>query len=132
MTPTVSRTPRRHASDLSVQQEPQSAAVEIPAQELLPYHVSRTASKELPVYKVIKAGGTLKQTRIRKISGDIETLKRDVQEHLRLPDKAIAVNKLTQHVVIKVSGYYTIESGFRTLTNGGNSGLARISGDEIS
>ncbi|KAI5288996.1 hypothetical protein KEM54_004583 [Ascosphaera aggregata] len=41
----------------------------------LPYFVRRTASNQLPVYTDTKAGGTLQQTKIQKIEGNVEALK---------------------------------------------------------
>ncbi|MCJ1253956.1 hypothetical protein MMC24_001770 [Lignoscripta atroalba] len=68
----------------------------------LPYHVHRTASKELPVYHLAKRGGNLHQTRIRKIEGNIMDLRKDIQQALGLNEEHIVVNQLTRHIIIKV------------------------------
>jgi hypothetical protein len=56
----------------------------------------------LPVYRDIKRGGTLELTVIRKISGDLNALRDDVQNLLRLPDHKVILNTLTKQVKIKV------------------------------
>jgi large subunit ribosomal protein L49 len=40
-------------------------------------------------------------TRIRKISGDIEALRKDIQQALNLSDKEIHINRLTNHIIVK-------------------------------
>ncbi len=67
------------------------------------YHVSRTASRNLPVYNDRKSGGTRKLTLIRKVAGDSSALLRDMRDDLSLPDDEIKVNPVTRHIVIKVS-----------------------------
>ncbi|RAL64718.1 hypothetical protein DID88_001749 [Monilinia fructigena] len=64
-----------------------------------PYWVSRTPSKNLPVYLLAKAGGNLKQTKIRKIEGDIMKLKDQLEEAFF--NKEIRVNQLTKQIIIK-------------------------------
>ena len=71
---------------------------------LLSYHVNRTPSKQLPIYHLAKRGGNLKQTRIRKISGDIAGLRHDLQHALGLKEEHIVINQLTKHIIIKVCG----------------------------
>jgi large subunit ribosomal protein L49 len=73
-----------------------------PALKPLTYHVHRTASKQLPVYLDAKRGGNLHQTLIRKIEGNVEDLRDELKEALRLEEGKIAINYLTRHVVIKV------------------------------
>ncbi|KAJ9647163.1 54S ribosomal protein img2, mitochondrial [Coniosporium tulheliwenetii] len=73
----------------------------------LKYHVSRTPSSQLPVYKLAKSGGNLHQTRIKKIAGDVRALRQDVQKLLGLSEKDVMVNSVTQHVVVK--GWYKDE-----------------------
>ena len=68
----------------------------------LPYHVHRTPSQQLPIYKLAKRGGNLRQTRLRKVEGDIARLKTDLQEALSLEDEHIKINHLTRHIIIKV------------------------------
>lgn len=71
----------------------------------LTYRVNRTPSQQLPIYLLAKRGGNLKQTRLRKIEGDIGKLKQDLQKALGIAeDKEIQINQLTKHIIIKVSG----------------------------
>ena len=67
----------------------------------LPYHIHRTPSQQLPVYKLAKRGGNLRQTRLRKVEGDIARLRTDLQEALSLEDEHIKINHLTKHIIIK-------------------------------
>ncbi|KAG4026338.1 hypothetical protein MFRU_042g00660 [Monilinia fructicola] len=64
-----------------------------------PYWVSRTPSNNLPVYLLAKAGGNLKQTKIRKIEGDIMKLKEHLEDAFF--NKEIRVNQLTKQIIIK-------------------------------
>ena len=84
--------------------KPQHTAesTQLPQSEIINYHVDRTPSKQLPIYHLIKAGGNLKQTRIRKISGDITALRTDLQRELGLREDQIRINQLTRHIIIKV------------------------------
>ncbi len=76
----------------------------------LPYHVHRTASQQLPVYQLSKRGGNLRQTRIRKIDGDVIKLRNDMQKALGLMEDLIVINPVTRHILIKVFSYsVTIE-----------------------
>lgn len=69
----------------------------------LTYRVNRTPSQQLPIYLLAKRGGNLKQTRLRKIEGDIGKLKQDLQKALGIAeDKEIQINQLTKHIIIKV------------------------------
>lgn len=71
--------------------------------QALPYHIHRTASQQLPVYHLAKRGGNLHQTKVRKIDGDINALRNDLQRALGLKEEHIVINQLTRHVIIKVS-----------------------------
>ncbi|KAI9822153.1 MAG: hypothetical protein M1832_003156 [Thelocarpon impressellum] len=66
-----------------------------------PYVVHRTHSKNLPVFHLAKRGGNLRQTKIRKVEGDISALKLQLQHDLGLEPKDVAINQLTRHVIIK-------------------------------
>lgn len=57
---------------------------------------------QLPVYKYTKAGGNLKLTRLRKIDGDLQALRRDLMEAMKLEEKECRINPLTGHIFIKV------------------------------
>jgi large subunit ribosomal protein L49 len=48
--------------------------------EDLPFHVSRTASYNLPVYIAYKHKRTSKNTVIKKVSGDVEELMRELRK----------------------------------------------------
>ncbi|KAI9929036.1 hypothetical protein ASPWEDRAFT_49301 [Aspergillus wentii DTO 134E9] len=75
----------------------------------LPYFVRRTASNQLPVYLVTKAGGTKQQTKIQKTEGDMDSLRNDLACFLGLesgdpraaksPD--VAINRLNGHIIVK-------------------------------
>lgn len=71
-----------------------------------PYRVNRTPSNNLPIYLLAKAGGNLKQTKVRKIEGNINVLKTDLQQALGLDEKEIAINQLTKQIIIKVWRIY--------------------------
>lgn len=66
-----------------------------------PYFVQRTKSQNLPVYSLAKSGGTKKLTQIRKITGDILVLRQELKDHLGLKEDDIAINHLTQQVLVK-------------------------------
>ncbi|MCJ1442720.1 MAG: hypothetical protein MMC23_003217 [Stictis urceolatum] len=72
-----------------------------PPPQSLTYHVERTGSKQLPIYHLAKRGGNLHQTRIRRISGNVQDLKQDLQKNLELQDDHIKINPLTRHIIIK-------------------------------
>ncbi|KAI5304201.1 hypothetical protein KEM56_006748, partial [Ascosphaera pollenicola] len=77
----------------------------------LPYFVRRTASNQLPVYTDTKAGGTLQQTKVQKIEGNVEALRDQLACELGIEPESgdISVNGLTGHVVVKK---FLIERGF--------------------
>lgn len=79
------------------------SAVATPAPTSLPYLVSRTPSKNLPVYQDAKRGGNLKITQLRKISGDAQALKRNLATELSLQPEQIRLNPVTGHIEIIVS-----------------------------
>ena len=68
----------------------------------LPYHIHRTPSQQLPVYKLAKRGGSLKQTRLRKVEGDVKALRGDLMTALGLEEGEVKINQLTGHILIKV------------------------------
>ncbi|KAE8382630.1 mitochondrial large subunit ribosomal protein-domain-containing protein [Aspergillus bertholletiae] len=75
----------------------------------LPYFIRRTASNQLPVYLVTKAGGTKQQTKIQKTEGDLDALRNDLAQYLglesgepRSPKSSdITINRLNGHIVVK-------------------------------
>ena len=95
----------------------------------LPYHIHRTPSQQLPVYKLAKRGGNLRQTRLRKVEGDIARLRTDLWEALSLEEEHIKINHLTRHIIIKVCIMFESPLLERILTL--FSGLATIGRSEI-
>lgn len=67
-----------------------------------PYTVSRTPTRGLPVYQLSKSGGNLKLTRVRKLGGALETLRKQLEETLRPEPEYVKINPLTGHIIIKV------------------------------
>lgn len=67
-----------------------------------PYAVSRTPTQGLPVYQLAKSGGNLKLTKVRKLSGDIEVLRKELEETLTPKPQYVQINPLTNHIMIKV------------------------------
>lgn len=67
-----------------------------------PYRVERTGTKNLPVYLLSKRGGNLKQTKVRRIEGNINVLRTELQEALGLEKEDVVINQLTQQIIIKV------------------------------
>ncbi|GLA22514.1 hypothetical protein AnigIFM63326_003428 [Aspergillus niger] len=75
----------------------------------LPYFIRRTASNQLPVYLVTKAGGTKQQTKLQKTEGDLDALRNDLAQYLGLesgdprapksPD--VTINRLNGHIIVK-------------------------------
>ena len=53
----------------------------------LPYTVSRTVNGELPVYKVFKGNGTIVNTIVRNVQGDMDTLRKDLSNVCESPVK---------------------------------------------
>lgn len=68
----------------------------------LPYSVSRTPTRGLPVYQLAKSGGNLKLTRVRKLEGDIEVLRKQLEETLSPKPEYVKINPTTNHIMIKV------------------------------
>jgi large subunit ribosomal protein L49 len=67
-----------------------------------PYRVDRSGTNNLPVYLLSKRGGNLKQTKVRRIEGNINVLRADLQQALGVDEKDVTINQLTQHIIIKV------------------------------
>jgi len=56
---------------------------------------------QLPVYLLSKRGGNLKQTKLRRIEGNINVLRTDLQKALGLEEKDVMINQLTQQIIVK-------------------------------
>lgn len=67
----------------------------------LPYFVTRTPSRQLPIYLDQKRGGNLLQTKLRKIDGDKEALRTALEKELKLRAKDCTINTVTGHIVMK-------------------------------
>lgn len=67
-----------------------------------PYTVTRTPSQGLPVYQYTKSGGNLKMTRVRRLKGEIETLRKQLEGTLRPKPEYVTINSLNGHIQIKV------------------------------
>lgn len=63
--------------------------------------ISRTAGNNIPVYLLRKRGGNMALTKIRKIEGDINALRNDLQEWFGVKENEVVVNQLTKHILIK-------------------------------
>ncbi|KIY03248.1 uncharacterized protein Z520_01715 [Fonsecaea multimorphosa CBS 102226] len=82
-----------------------------PTLSALPYLITRTPSKNLPIYQTTKAGGSKHITTIRKIKGDLQELANAVRTALGLEEymtdvrgrrKAnVVINWTTRHVVVR-------------------------------
>ncbi|QDS71441.1 hypothetical protein FKW77_003634 [Venturia effusa] len=98
--PRPQSTSRPSTSKLAPSSTP-TLPVTAPAPELLPYHVSRSRTRNLPVYSDWKAGGNLKHTRIRGIIGNKKTLREDLARELQIDPGLVTIGKITGHIVIK-------------------------------
>jgi len=56
----------------------------------------------LPVYQLAKSGGNLKLTRVRKLGGELETLRKQLESTLSPKPEYVKINPLTGHIMIKV------------------------------
>ncbi|KAF2738296.1 hypothetical protein EJ04DRAFT_486620 [Polyplosphaeria fusca] len=65
------------------------------------YHVARSGTNNYPVYTDYKRGGNLHLTTIRKITGDLTSLRDELRVFLNKKNDEVKVNTLTQHVVVK-------------------------------
>ncbi|KAF2023887.1 Img2-domain-containing protein [Setomelanomma holmii] len=65
------------------------------------YHVSRSASKNLPIYTDYKRGGNLHLTTVRKITGDLSALRDELRVFLNKKNEDVKINALTGHVIVK-------------------------------
>ncbi|KAF2459379.1 mitochondrial large subunit ribosomal protein-domain-containing protein [Lineolata rhizophorae] len=68
------------------------------------YHVARTHSGNLPVYRDWKRGGNLHLTIVRKITGDPHALRNDLRQYIGLEDEDAWVNSITKQVIL--SGFH--------------------------
>jgi len=94
---TTSRTPAGAQSATTTPPPP-------PADKLLEkYTVQRTPTRNLPIYQLAKAGGNLKMTKVRKLGGDTEALRKQLEGFLEPTPEYVRINHVTGHIMIKVS-----------------------------
>ncbi|KAH7369771.1 mitochondrial large subunit ribosomal protein-domain-containing protein, partial [Rhexocercosporidium sp. MPI-PUGE-AT-0058] len=86
-----------------------------PATPIKPYLILRTPSNKLPIYHLSKRGGNKKLTRVRKIEGDVNMLRMDLQKELGVGEKDVVVNQLTRQVIVKGHMKSQIEKFFLNL-----------------
>jgi large subunit ribosomal protein L49 len=67
------------------------------------YVVSRTHTKNLPVYLETKRGGNLKITTIKKVDGDKQLMRQNLAEAMGLGEDQVQLNPTTGHIVVKAS-----------------------------
>jgi large subunit ribosomal protein L49 len=65
------------------------------------YTISRSSSRNLPIYTDFKRGGNLRTTQIRKITGDLSALRDELRVLLKKEDHEVRINTLTQQINIK-------------------------------
>lgn len=78
---------------------PLGAAIE---RKVYPYRITRTPSNNYPIYTLAKRGGNMKLTKLRRIEGDVNVLRKDLQLALGMDEKEVVVNQLTRHIIVKV------------------------------
>lgn len=78
-----------------------SSTATSPQRKQLTYLVERTPSKHLSVYNDARAGGTKKQTVVKKIVGDARALRDEIVEELQFPRDDVKINPITGHIKIK-------------------------------
>jgi large subunit ribosomal protein L49 len=76
-----------------------------------PYTITRTASQQLPIYQLSKAGGNKHLTKLRKVDGDLNQLKSDIRAALGVEDfvidrmgrkkENVAINWTTRQIVVR-------------------------------
>ncbi|KAJ1877993.1 mitochondrial large ribosomal subunit, partial [Kickxella alabastrina] len=86
---------RAFESTVAAASEP-AASTAAPQMVKYPYFVRRTRFQSLPVYSKVKNGGTRKLTMIRRIDGDIEALRTDINQ--MLGNISVSVKKVSQQI----------------------------------
>jgi hypothetical protein len=49
-----------------------------------------------------KRGGNMKLTKLRRIEGDVNVLREDLERYLRVDPKECVINRLTGQIIVKV------------------------------
>ncbi|KAK6504358.1 hypothetical protein TWF506_002559 [Arthrobotrys conoides] len=65
----------------------------------LPYQIGKSASGNLPVYEVHKAG-VIRSTEVKKVKGDLKALATDLKKALGLKDSEVRISELTSRVEV--------------------------------
>jgi len=94
---------------------PPTTATTTSSPPLKPYRLIRTPSNKLPIYLLWKRGGNKKLTRVRKIEGDVNLLKSDLQAALGVKEGDVTVNQLARQVIVKGHMKPQIEQFFKDL-----------------
>lgn len=98
----TTETSTSQASSTPPPSSPASSTATQPQEKQLSYLVERTPSKLLSVYNDARAGGTRKQTVVKKIVGDARALRDELAEELQFPVDDVKINPVTGHIKIKV------------------------------
>lgn len=99
---TTEATSTSQASSAPPPSSPASSTATPAQPKQLTYLVERTPSKHLSVYNDARAGGTKKQTVVKKIVGDARALRDELAEELHFPVDDVKINPVTGHIKIKV------------------------------
>lgn len=85
--------------------------IAVAPQRQLAFHIGRTSSKNFAVYESTKGGGTKHITTVRRLTGDLVEMQRQLRAVLQLPEHTIdnkgrkkepvSINNLTQQIIIK-------------------------------
>lgn len=85
--------------------------IAVAPQSQLAFHIGRTSSKNFAVYESTKGGGTKHITTVRRLTGDLVAMQRQLRAVLQLPEHTIdnkgrkkepvSINNLTQQIIIK-------------------------------
>lgn len=75
----------------------------------LPYYIHRTPSQRLPIYHEAKRGGNMHLTLVRKLSGDLELLRKDLSVALGLGKvlvkgrkvEGVRINWITRQIIVR-------------------------------
>merc|ERR1712093_493716 len=104
-----------HHIFLPLSTPPPTTATTTSSPPLKPYRLIRTPSNKLPIYLLWKRGGNKKLTRVRKIEGDVNLLKSDLQAALGVKEGDVTVNQLARQVIVKGHMKPQIEQFFKDL-----------------
>jgi large subunit ribosomal protein L49 len=98
----VARLSTTAASKTAFKVPPPSALQATIERKVYPYRITRTPSNNYPIYTLAKRGGNMKLTKLRRIEGDVNVLRKDLQLALGMDEKDVVINQLTRHIIVKV------------------------------